>query len=896
MTNISFDNPYLLIVAIPLLALVLVPYFITFRKENRSKSTVASLVLHVVMVGLISLALAGLHTVTVNTQTEVLIVADVSYSTERDADKTDAYIKELLKEGNLPKNCKAGVVCFGRDAALNTPFGGVFETVKGSGVDNSLTDISGALEYAAGLFSPDSVKRIVLVTDGKQNTADGSSGLLNSVKNMENRGILVDAVYTDSNLGANEYEVQLSAIEYVSSTYLNREAQVEIFIQSNTDYVPNSENPKDKNDSFIRLYNAQGELVSEISRPLHKGFNLITMKLDTSVAGVTDYKIVVEAEHDTSYLNNTYSFTHTVEEKHKILLISQKDSDLEKAQELYGEFSEIHAPMIVDRYSPIVPYTLEELCKYDEFIVSDIDVKLIPNATAFIANLNTAVSKFGKTLITAGNMYVQNQEGVLYDTLGNMMAIQYGNSASNARLYTIVIDTSRSMINMSKLIIAKESAIQLLNLLQPEDNVILISFAGDSWIIKPATPVSHKDELISAIDSITPTQGTVIGAGLRLAYDQMKEQSFSEKHVFLISDGRSYTGVGESDDPVVIASEMYNKKKITTSVINTSSAVGEDLLGKIQKAGKGNYYLIETPEQIQEKISTDIADDINETVIEKETPVIIEDYNDPLVSGITTLPSVNGYYYGEAKSNAKVVLSVDYRKSASEVLSVPLCSYWKYGTGKVVSLSTSFSGSWVSLWDSDADGKAVFNRLLSENMPKERVDYPFTVNTLFDGSNVTLEILPGENNTDIYVDIEVVSPSGEKTMRRLYYDSGRYCLVYEAKEVGKYSLNVGYTYGSSVFSAALSFDVPYYAEYDRFELFSSAVLHNAIGGKGTVSEGSTFKIVNPEGSERSETVYLTAWLMAFAVLLYVADITVRKIKWTDIKSFFKRRSRGEGAQ
>jgi len=55
MRNISFDNPYLLLVAIPVLLLLVIPFVIAIRKENKSKSAVVSLVLHIVIVALVAL-------------------------------------------------------------------------------------------------------------------------------------------------------------------------------------------------------------------------------------------------------------------------------------------------------------------------------------------------------------------------------------------------------------------------------------------------------------------------------------------------------------------------------------------------------------------------------------------------------------------------------------------------------------------------------------------------------------------------------------------------------------------------------------------------------------------------------------------------------------------------
>ena len=59
MKNISFDNPYLLLIAIPLLAILLIPYFISVNKDNRNKGWIASLVIHTAIVVCVSLAAAG---------------------------------------------------------------------------------------------------------------------------------------------------------------------------------------------------------------------------------------------------------------------------------------------------------------------------------------------------------------------------------------------------------------------------------------------------------------------------------------------------------------------------------------------------------------------------------------------------------------------------------------------------------------------------------------------------------------------------------------------------------------------------------------------------------------------------------------------------------------------
>ena len=895
MTSISFDNPYLLLIGIPLFILVLVPYVIAIRKENKSKSTVISLILHTLIIGLVCIAVAGLHTKTVITKTEVIVVADASYSTDRDAEKIDEYISNILSSENLPDNTRTGVVCFGKDAKVNTPMGEKFTSISKTEVDTSATDISGALQFASGLFSNDVVKRIVLITDGEQNTVDGTKGVLNSIKNMEAKDILVDAVFVDSSLNDGEYEVQLREIEYVSSVYENQKTQLYVTISSNSEYIPNENKPKDRNDAFIRLYDGEGVLLKEISRPLLKGENLVTVELDTSLADgekvkTTDYRVEVVASHDTSPYNNASTFTQQVVGEFRVLLISRMKADYQKAMELYGEKATIDKPLIDNK---AVPCMLEELCAYDVFILSDVDIKTIPNGEALVANLNTAVSKFGKTLIMAGNTYVQNKDEPIYETLSGMAAINYGNSSGDPNLYTIVIDSSRSMQDASQLIMAKASAIQLLELAKPGDQVMVLAVAGDVTIVHDAAEVTkNKESLKEAINGIKPTQGTVLGAGLRLAHELMKNrEGFSKKQVILISDGRSYVEAGAKDEPLKVAKELF-QSGIYVSSINTISPVGADLLKQIAYIGQGNqdnfgYFFIENLEQVANVITTDVADMFNLSVFVGDTPVKIKDYSDSIVRGISTLPNIGGYYIGKERADTNVVLEVIYEPEKGVQIPVPLYSYKQYEKGKVISLSTKFSGDWVSAWSTDGGGIAVFTRMLNENIPAEKVNHPFTFNVEYDGVEAKIEIVPGEANPDITVDMEIISPSDESISATLYYEDGIYTMSYEIREAGKYYANIAYTYGEKIFPASINFDVAYMPEYDRLVTFDSATLYNSIGN-GTVSENGEIKIEADKDSEISQTEYFIIPLMAIAVALYVIDIAIRKLKWSDIVSFFKK--------
>ena len=99
-----------------------------------------------------------------------------------------------------------------------------------------------------------------------------------------------------------------------------------------------------------------------------------------------------------------------------------------------------------------------------------------------------------------------------------------------------------------------------------------------------------------------------------------------------------------------------------------------------------------------------------------------------------------------------------------------------------------------------------------------------------------------------------------------------------------------------MFETSSAFDHSYKDEYNSFELFDSATLYNAIGNNGKVIEQGELKLENDENDVETYVFYYTARLMILAVALYVIDIIIRKLKWSDIKSLFGKGKAGGKAR
>ena len=869
MRNISFDNPYLLLIAIPVLLLLIIPFAIAIRKENKSKSVIISLILHFVIVALVALAAAGMIATTVITETHVYVVADVSYSAHENLDKVDEYIKDLQEK--LPQNSKVGVICFGKDYTILTPMGGTVQPVSSAKVDDSATNISAALNYASTLFRNDVIKRIVLITDGKETDDDATAEFVQAVENLHSKNIYLDAVYLDDNLPEGAPEVQVSGVEFTHSTYLNHESIANVQLQSGFE-----------GQAIVALKKNGAEL-SHTAVSLSPGYNVVNFTLDTSVAGTYDYEISVNAEGDQSPYNNNYRFTQTVAGQLNVLLISSNPEDLEKAQALYSDTATIEA-FIND---PDVPYTIEQICRYDEIILSDVDVRTLNNYTSFITSVDKAVSQFGKSLITMGDLLLQNKDEEVLQQLADMLPVKFGNSDQDAKLYGIVLDTSRSMQNASRLAIAKTAAIQLLDLLNDDDYVTIISFSGDVSVIQAPTQAVNREEIARMIMDIQPTQGTYIGLAMRQAYDLMALLPYSERQIMLISDGMSHSF--ENDDPAEVA-KLLREIDIYTSVLNTACTFGETPMKAIAAAGGGYYYSVEDERDLEELMFTQIADDLTESVIEKESPVNVVLKNNEIMDGIPSLPAIGGFVYAKEKASATTVLTTEYQKADGSVTTPPLYAYWDYGNGRVCSFTAAFTGEWMQAWESD-EGVQFFENLLDVNTPEERIDYPFTVNIHFDGTYSQVEILPVNLNPYAITTVKLWMPGSATPVEEiLTFDSARYFYDFDTPDLGKYDIEITYAYDDNVFTSRTAYNISYSPEYDRFVIFDAGSLHEAIRNRGTVTEGAVPEIANDENEVATYEVSYAIPMLIAAVVIFVIDIFIRKIKWKDILSLFGKKA------
>lgn len=484
-----------------------------------------------------------------------------------------------------------------------------------------------------------------------------------------------------------------------------------------------------------------------------------------------------------------------------------------------------------------------------------------------------------------------------------MLPVNFGGNDSAPKLYTFVIDSSRSMEQNYHMLNAKLAATTLIDLLDEGDNICVVTFNGDMQIVQPARAKADGVSVKNLINNIDNAQGTFIGKGLQAAYDNIKDLPFSEKQVMLITDGLSYTD--EEDDPVTIAKNMYSDG-IVTSVIDMArqgeksqgeiddpvAQAAKKMLEDVAENGQGNYYYWSNQLQSQGKIPdvlfAQLKDTVETLIVDgKRTTVNVARRVDDVLENMdrTAIPDIMGYVCATNEGSATSVLTLNHEKTTG-ITQQPLYSYWSYGDGKVSTFTSSFSGSWVEEWEQSPDGKTFLDNVLKVNIPRQKANYPYTFNLTRRGNFVRIEVTPAQIRLSATATVEVTFPDGSVTQSRLIFGSDKYYYEFSADSTGKYKLNVIYSYNNLSYPSTTLFNISYGSEYDSFAVFEPSGLHSAIDEEGVVGMGEPIEIKNDERRLGTYIIKLTMPLLIACAALYLVDIVIRKLKWEDVKSFF----------
>lgn len=906
MTNFSiqFLYPWFLLLLIPAVALTLLSYFKLGKRYRCTRNRIVSMVLHITVMVLAITILAGMtfSYFKPNTENEVILLVDASYSTGEDSqDELDDFIKAVID--NTDSKFKLGIVTFGYDqvyaAELTNDTSKLYSKyLEAPKPNTTATDIASAIMYASELFAKPETARIVCLSDALETDSE----VKNIIKSVAAKGIKVDTVY----FPGDEIEDEVQIIDMVKpdeKIYVGQKFSVNVTIESSYE-----------GEATLTPYDndVQGE---PIQVTLQKGINTVNVPYMFTLPGLHEMFFEIEGAYDTVAMNNTYLSYIYLEIFDDILIIESIADESDNLTEmLKGENNvTVLNSADIDR----LPKTVNDLRAYDEVVLCNVANKDLPEG--FIDILYAYVYEFGGGLFTVcgaeegstpgsenwtANAYTrEDMNKTKYQQMLPVEIIDYTPPAA----VMIIIDTSGSMfssdqeLSTSKLGYAIQGAESCLDALTERDFVGIMTLADSYSEEIELTPRPQRDKILSAIGQLEENAinglvggGTIFSAALERAGKALSAMTQVEKkHIIIVTDGEP-SSMDEEDYKYWFQENA--KIGITTSIVGiecSASAIRnmKDLLVEYAGMTEDNFHDVKDVEDTPGVMYDDLnVKEIKETNYE-EFDIKVNVTSSPIFNGVElkgsyipvdeeTNLTLDGFYGVKLKNDATAILSGQY---------TPLYAEWQYGKGKVGTFACDLNGAWSSEFINSEEGVKIINNIVKSLYPKERVK-PMEIDAEWSGNNYTTQL---SIFTDLgegeYIEATITSPIAEGELEpKVQVLTAGAADGYTRMEFGVTTPGM-----HTILIQRKSADGTVIAEQLIYKPLSYSKEYDAFHDEEAAEELMVFLAEASGGEVITDPVYVfqnaakyihividpRVVFMILLIILFLLDIAVRKFKW-----------------
>jgi len=171
-----------------------------------------------------------------------------------------------------------------------------------------------------------------------------------------------------------------------------------------------------------------------------------------------------------------------------------------------------------------------------------------------------------------------------------------------------LIDTSGSMSPNNKLPLLIKAFRLLLNVLNEDDRIAIVAYAGSAGLVLPSTPAAQRGKILAALKKFRAGGSTAGGGGIKLAYKVAKENLIKggNNRVILATDGDFNVGVSSTGDLVRLIEEK-RKDDIFLTICGFGMGNYKDgRMEQISNAGNGNYFYIDNIREAEKVFVTEM--------------------------------------------------------------------------------------------------------------------------------------------------------------------------------------------------------------------------------------------------------------------------------------------------
>lgn len=167
--------------------------------------------------------------------------------------------------------------------------------------------------------------------------------------------------------------------------------------------------------------------------------------------------------------------------------------------------------------------------------------------------------------------------------------------------YVFLIDVSGSMNSSNKLGILKTGFKTMVDELEEDDRVAIVTYAGSAEVLLESTPASEARKIKNAIGDLGAGGSTAGAEGIITAYE-IAEENFIEggnNRIIIGSDGDFNVGPSSTDELVELIEEKRESGIYLTVLGVGEGNLNDHMMEQIANNGNGNYEYIDNARQIE---------------------------------------------------------------------------------------------------------------------------------------------------------------------------------------------------------------------------------------------------------------------------------------------------------
>lgn len=480
---------------------------------------------------------------------------------------------------------------------------------------------------------------ILLLSDGNSNRGKDLQDVLSFASTINSTVNIVEL-----NPKNNDASIAITGSKYVLSG-LSNPFYIEIDAVGTVNY-----NAVVKLDGkIIKEFSGKESTIEELELSLKEGNHKLEAELITT---------------DHNQENNIFYKTITVLEKPRVLYVSSQISPMDNI------FKEIYDLDV----KPSIPNNLDQ---YFGVIINDQPASVLESQTQKLTNYvlegNGLMVIGGSKSYDLGS-YDSSQFQTLLPTKVGVGEIENVTDLNIVLIIDISVSSGIETEAGTVVNIEKAQAINVFNQLHPKDYLGVVAFNKEAHIISELRRVEQQVDTPAKISKLQNQGGTYMETGL-IEAEKMLENAAGNKNVIIISDGKT-----KNPSQVSTIAQRLKKKGITVFTVGVGPATDEEYMDALAIVGGGTYFKTSSLDKLS------IVFGKERSVDKKEWMLVPFNQQHFIMNGVDLNAKIYGFNQVVPKATAQMLVSTDSGN--------PILTTWRFGLGRVVSLTTDGGNKW----------------------------------------------------------------------------------------------------------------------------------------------------------------------------------------------------------